>query len=139
VGINSVAENGGIVSQANVVPLINILLVLLVIFMTIPCRQMGLRARLPQFANAPVPAGISETILVQVASDGTMRLNGSVVQHDELRGRLERVFALRAHRVAFLQGDRSLEFQQVAAVLDVMQAAGASSVGLVTSELEKKL
>ena len=138
-GINSVAENGGIVSQANVVPLIDILLVLLVIFMIIPCRQMGLPAGLPQFANDPVPAGISETILVQVASDGTMRLNGLVVQHDELRGRLERVFALRAHRVAFLQGDRSLEFQQVAAVLDVMQAAGASSVGLVTSELEKKL
>jgi len=139
VGINSVAENGGIVSQANAVPLIDILLVLLVIFMIIPCRQMGLLASLPQFANDPVPAGISETILVQVASDGTMRLNGLVVQHDELRGRLERVFALRAHRVAFLQGDRSLEFQQVAAVLDVMQAAGASSVGLVTSELEKKL
>jgi len=55
-----------------------------------------------------------------------------------LRERLERIFALRAQRVAFLQGDRSLEFQVVARVLDDMQAAGASPVGLLTSELEKK-
>jgi len=59
------------------------------------------------------------------------------VQREELRERLERIFALRAHRVAFLQGDRSLEFQVVARVLDEMQAAGASPVGLLTSELEK--
>jgi biopolymer transport protein TolR len=127
----------GIVTEVNVVPLIDILLVLLVIFMIIPHRQIGLPASLPQVASQPAPDVLPETILVQVAPDGTMRLNGSVVQHDELRGRLERVFALRAHRVAFLQGDRSLRFQQVAEVLDVMRTAGASPIGLVTSELEK--
>jgi biopolymer transport protein ExbD len=74
---------------------------------------------------------------VQVASDGSIRLNGAVVQREELRSRLEQVFALRAQRVAFLQGDRSLEFQTVAEVLNVMHVAGASPVGLVTSELEK--
>jgi biopolymer transport protein TolR len=127
----------GFVTELNVVPLIDILLVLLIIFMVIPARQMGLPASLSQVADRR-PLGVPpETILVQVASDGTMLLNGSVVQHDELRGRLERVFALRAHRVAFLQGDRFLEFQKVADVLDVMHAAGASPVGLVTSELEK--
>jgi biopolymer transport protein ExbD len=44
---------------------------------------------------------------------------------------------LRAHRVAFFQGYGSLEFEAVARVLDIMHAAGASPVGLVTSELEK--
>jgi biopolymer transport protein TolR len=133
----SVGGTRGSITEVNVVPLIDILLVLLIIFMIIPVRQTGLPASLPQTPGARPPAVSPETILVQVASDGTMLLNGSVVQHDELRGRLERVFALRAHRVAFLQGARSLEFQQVVEVLDVMRDAGASPIALVTSELEK--
>jgi biopolymer transport protein TolR len=128
---------GGIVSQVNVVPLIDILLVLLVIFMIMPHRQTGLPASLPQEASEGVSVPPHEPIVVQIASDGSVRVNGSLVQLDDLPVRLERIFALRAHRVAFLQGDCSLEFQVVAQVLNVMHVAGASPVGLLTSELEK--
>jgi biopolymer transport protein TolR len=128
----------GILCQANVVPLIDVLLVLLVIFMIIPHKQEGLVATLPQPQAGPVtPEALPETIIVQVRSDGAVRINGSEVQLDEPRGRLPRIFALRAHRMAFLQGDRSLEFQAVAQVLDLMHAAGVSPVGLMSSELEK--
>jgi biopolymer transport protein ExbD len=65
-------------------------------------------------------------------------MNGPVVQFDELRGRLERIFALRAHRVAFLEGDRSLEFQAVTRVLDLMHVAGVSPVGLLSFGTGKK-
>jgi biopolymer transport protein TolR len=126
----------GIVSEVNVVPLIDVLLVLLVIFMIIPHQQMGLRAVLPQ-ASAEDPGPIPETIIVSIASDGSVRINRVGVPREELRSRLERIFALRAYRVAFLQGDQSLEFHAVAQVLDLMQSAGATSVGLLTSELEK--
>lgn len=136
-GIGFIGGKGGVLSEANVVPLIDILLVLLVIFMIIPHRQMGLPASLPQQAIERVPVDPPEIIVVQIAPDGSVLLNGSVVQLDDLRGRLERIFALRAHRVAFLQGDRSLEFQVVAHVLDLMHVAGASPVGLLSSELEK--
>jgi len=135
-GFSFCGGRSGVVSDVNVVPLIDILLVLLVIFMVIPHRQMGLTANLPQEASEPVNPH-PETVVVQVAADGSIRLNGSVVQHDELRGRLGQLFALRAHRVAYLQGDRSLEFQVVAEVLDLVQGAGASPVGLLSSELEK--
>jgi len=127
----------GTMLDANVVPLIDILLVLLVIFMVIPHQQMGLPAGLPQQRSAPVFIYHPENLVVQVAADGTIRLNGLVVQPGELRSRLEQVFAPRAHRVAFLQGDCSLEFQAVVEVLNVMHLAGASSIGLVTPELEK--
>jgi biopolymer transport protein TolR len=136
-GIGFSGGRSGILADVNVVPLIDILLVLLVIFMIIPHRQMGLPASLPQQTSESARQVPQEIIIVQIKSDGTIKLNGSVVQHDDLRGGLEQVFALRAHRVAFLQGDRSLEFQRVAEVLDVMHVAGASPIGLVSSELEK--
>jgi biopolymer transport protein TolR len=132
-----VVGRGKILTDVNVVPLIDILLVLLILLMIIPHRQMGLQASLPQGAQQTVITEHPEVIVVQVAGDGSVRLNGAVVPREELKRRLERVFAMRAQKVSFLQGDRSLEFQVVAEVLNVMHVAGASPVGLVTSELEK--
>jgi len=86
-GIGFSGGRGRIVSDVNVVPLIDILLVLLVIFMIIPHKQKGLDASLPQESTQPAPLDPPESILVQVNADGSIRLNGSVVQHDELRGR----------------------------------------------------
>lgn len=137
-GMGSLGGKRGIIAEANVVPLIDILLVLLVIFMVIPHRQSGLDAALPQQAESPVPSDPPAVIIVHVASDGTVWINQTAVEREELRGRLEHLLATRNDRVAFLQGDRSLEFQPVAQVLDVMHSAGASPVGLLTSELEKK-
>ncbi|MGB8323628.1 MAG: biopolymer transporter ExbD [Candidatus Acidiferrum sp.] len=132
-----VGSRRGIVSEINVVPLIDILLVLLVIFMVMPHKQTGLQAELPSEVRTP-PVENPEAIIVEIGSDGGVRVNQSVVQLGELRERLEQIFAPRASRVAFLQGDRSVEFAAVAQVLDLMQEAGASPVGLLTSELEKK-
>jgi biopolymer transport protein TolR len=136
-GIGFSGGKGGILSDVNIVPLIDILLVLLVIFMIIPHKQTGLDASIPQPSTQSSPDVVPDTILVQVASDGSIRLNGSAVSPGGLRSSLEHVFALRSQRVAFLQGDRSLEFQVVAGVLNDMHVAGASPVGLLTSELEK--
>jgi biopolymer transport protein ExbD len=133
----SLGGKHGILSDVNVVPLIDILLVLLVTFMIIPHHQMGLPADLPQQSASPDSVAGSEAIIVQVSSDGSLRINQSVIEREALPVRLQQVFAFRAQHVAFLQGDRSLEFHAVAQVLDLMHSAGASSVGLLTSELEK--
>ena len=136
-GMGVVAGRRGIVSEMNVVPLIDILLVMLVIFMILPHRQKGLDAELPQQSNGNGPDVPAETIIVQVASDGSVRINQSAVQLDQLGARLQQAFAPRSDRVAFLQADRSLEFQAVAQVLDLMHSAGATPIGLLSSELEK--
>jgi biopolymer transport protein ExbD len=133
-GMGVVVGRRGIVSEMNVVPLIDILLV---IFMILPHRQKGLDAALPQQSNGNGPDVPAETIIVQVASDGSVRINQSAVQLDQLGARLQQAFAPRSDRVAFLQADRSLEFQAVAQVLDLMHSAGATPIGLLSSELEK--
>jgi biopolymer transport protein TolR len=136
-GMGVVGGKRGIVSDMNVVPLIDILLVLLVIFMIIPHHQKGLQAVIPQQSERPDPGVPGEIIVVQIASDGAVRINQSAVQLDQLGARLQEIFALRPDRVAFLQAARSLEFQAVAQVLDLMHTAGAAPIGLLSSELEK--
>jgi biopolymer transport protein TolR len=136
-GMGVVVGRRGIVSEVNVVPLIDILLVLLVIFMIIPHHQKGLEAAIPQQPDLRVPLDPPETIIVQIASDGSVRINQSEVRLEQLGDRLQGVFTRRSDRVAFLQADRSLEFQAVAQVLDLMHSAGATPIGLLSSELEK--
>lgn len=135
-GLSVGGANRGIFVEVNVVPLIDVLLVLLVIFMIIPHKQKGLMADLPQ----PAPQGRSDpqpAIVIQVLADGTLRINQEKVGWDGLGSRLEQIFGSRANRTAFVQGDGALEFQVVARVIDVMRAAGVSSVGLMTPGLEK--
>lgn len=132
-----VGSNRGTFAEMNVVPLIDILLVLLVIFMIIPHHQTGMMAQLPQPAERAPADPQPSVIVVQVLLDGSLRINQEVVGWDALRGRLEEIFKLRANRTAFVRAENAVEFQVVARVIDVMRAAGVSSVGLMTPALEK--
>jgi len=137
-GMSVGGSNRGIFVEVNVVPLIDVLLVLLVIFMIIPHKQKGLMAELPQPAPPDRPVDPqSSVIVIQVLADGTLRINQEAVNWDGLGVRLEEILGSRANRRAFVRGDGALEFQVVARVIDVMRSAGVSSVGLMTPELEK--
>jgi biopolymer transport protein TolR len=137
-GMSVGGSNRGIVSEMNVVPLIDVLLVLLVIFMIIPHHQTGLRAEIPQPATDSAPPQAEPNIIViQVLDGGSLKINEQPVTWDSLRSRLDEIFSQRADRTAFVSGDSAIEFQVVAKVIDVMDAAGISSVGLLTPQLEK--
>jgi biopolymer transport protein TolR len=133
----SVGGKRGIVSDMNVVPLIDILLVLLVIFMMIPRDTKGLDALVPQPSPESVGAPPPEVVVIQVLGDGTLRINQEPVSFDKLGARLEEIFKMRATRVAFIRGEAPVEFGVVANVIDVMHTSGIASVGLLTPDLEK--
>ena len=138
-GMSVGGSNRGIVSEMNVVPLIDVLLVLLVIFMIIPHHQTGLRADLPQPAppNSAPPQAEPDINVIQVLDGGSLKINQQPVSWDSFRSRLDEIFSRRADHTAFVSGDSGIEFQVVAKVIDVMDAAGISSVGLLTPQLEK--
>jgi biopolymer transport protein TolR len=124
----------GTVSEMNVVPLIDILLVLLVIFMIIP-HTKGLKAEIPQQSVTPPDMALPAVVVVQVLADGTLRINQDPVAWDSLQSSLEKVFKLRADRTAFIRGDAAVDFSVVARVIDIMNTARIAPIGLLTQQM----
>jgi biopolymer transport protein ExbD len=131
----SVGENkGAAIAEMNVVPLIDILLVLLIIFMVItPLTPKGLETVLPR------PNDISEppitnplTIVVQVGPGGRLKINNENTDFDRLGPRMEQIFKERAEKVAFVQGDNDVVFMDVARAIDILRGSGIDKVGLIT-------
>ena len=136
----AVGGRRGVVSDPNIVPLIDILLVLLVIFMLIPHSQ-GLPAEIPQACGVPGYENCGQDkphiVVVQVLADGSLRVNQELVEWENLETRLREVSQVHGDRTAFLWGDGSVEFAMVARVIEVMRAAGIAPIGLLTQPSEK--
>ncbi|MBS1852174.1 MAG: biopolymer transporter ExbD [Acidobacteria bacterium] len=125
--------------QLNVTPLIDVLLVLIIIFMVIVTQQKrtGLEAEIPQPATDKTTQPPAErTIVIQLEQGNgnsvpSLKINQEEVNWSDLQDRLQRVFALRAERVAFVRGDDNIDFQYVADTIDIARAAGVEKVGLL--------
>ncbi len=135
----SVGGKQGTMSEPNVVPLIDVLLVLIIIFMVItPRTPTGLKTLVPQ----PTPPHQkqqqpdSRTIVVQVLSNGQVKINQDEVSWNDLGPRLFDIFKERADRIAFVKGDDNVEFAQVAHAIDIMRGSGIDHVGLITAKIE---
>jgi biopolymer transport protein ExbD len=140
-GMEVGGKKGGPMASMNIVPLIDILLVLLIIFMVItPLTPKGLDALVPQPAppNQPVNTEVdAKTIVVQVLANGKVKINEEDATWDSLGPRLTDIFKIRAEKVAFVKGDDTVRFADVAKAIDIMRASGIDSVGLITAKMEE--
>jgi biopolymer transport protein TolR len=124
-------------SEPNIVPLIDVLLVLIVIFMVItPTVPQGLDARVPQPTHPPDQDVPLAAIVVQVTSGGNPLINQDKVSWDGLGPRLQDIFKQRAEKTAFVKGDDAVRFADVARAIDSMRGAGIDNIGLITANIQ---
>jgi biopolymer transport protein TolR len=134
-----VGSSSGAMSSPNVVPLIDILLVLIIIFMVItPLTPKGLDALVPQpDKNQQQNQELeNKTVVVQVLMGGKLKINNEDTTWEQLEPRMEQIFKDRAEKVAFVKGDNDVQFMEVARAIDLMKQAGIDRVGLITAKLE---
>ena len=134
-----VGEGHGALATPNVVPLIDILLVLIIIFMVItPRTPNGLDALVPQpNPNQQQSQELeNKTVVVQIAMNGKLKINQEDTTWDGLGPRMEDIFKERAEKIAFVKGENDVLFMDVARAIDIMRGAGIDKIGLITAKLE---
>lgn len=125
----------GVIAAINIVPLIDVLLVLIIIFMVIsPVHSLGLSVQIPEPSPvaAPAPEG---TVVVRLLAPGRLSINQDAVSWQNLGSRLQSIFSERSERVAFIDGANTVDFADVARAMDIMRTAGIDRVGLVSGNL----
>jgi biopolymer transport protein ExbD len=130
-------------SEINVTPMIDILLVLLIIFMVIvPVTPKGLDALVPQppknpqTQNQPNDRTIVVQVLYRAGQTPGYRINETDVTHTELQSKLNEIYANRAERVMFVKGDDNVNFSYIADVIDIGKAANVDHIGLMTPKIQ---
>ncbi len=133
-------------SEMNVVPYIDVMLVLLVIFMvTAPMMTQGVKVDLPETTADPIqPDKDVESIVVSVDANGAYYVEVGDKGSDpmslgELRGHVSKILAQRTNSEILVRGDEHVEYGTVVRLMAELQSAGADSIGLITeSPAERK-
>ena len=119
-------------SQINVTPFVDVMLVLLVIFMiTAPLLTVGVEVDLPKADSPPLP-GDDEPLSVTVARDGTTYLQETKVTVDELIPKLKAITERRPDVRIFIRGDQEIAYGRVMEVMGALNRAGFNNLALVT-------
>lgn len=129
-------------SEINVVPYIDVMLVLLVIFMaTAPLLTQGVVVDLPEAPSEPIDDAESDPLVVSMREDGAIFMNLGMQDADDegtrvtifsLEEQAGKILRARTDAPVYIKADHSLDYGNVVGVMTVLQKAGAKSVGLIT-------
>src|SRR5258707_14048774 len=127
-GGGSVAP-GQISSEPNVIPMIDILLVLLIIFMiTQPLARMALDVQVPPPVTAP-QSGPSTQIVLEITQDGSYSINGQAVPKEQLDMQIHSIFDARPAKLLFIKTAPNPKYQEVIEAMDIARGAGIQPIG----------
>jgi len=120
-------------SEINVTPFVDVMMVLLIIFMVAaPLLTVGVPVELPKTAASALPAETEEPLTVTIAADGAVSIQNTEISREDLVPRLRAIAAERADDRVFLRADGAVTYDIVAQVMGALNAGGFSSIGLVT-------
>ena len=120
-------------SEINVTPFVDVMLVLLVIFMVAaPLMTAGVPLNLPQTAATAMPTEPEEPLVISIPADGEMMLMDAPVAPDQIVTRLREILAERQSQRVFLRADGAIPYARVVQVMGALNAAGLSDIVLVT-------
>ncbi len=130
-------EIGTSLSEINVTPLVDVMLVLLIIFMvTAPMMQSGIGVNLPQAETNSSPA--EEGLTMTITQDRYIHIGESPINIFLLENKLKEYFYGKERKVVFIKADESLPYGYVINVLDVTKKAGVEVVGLIVKPIEER-
>ncbi|HWP65660.1 MAG TPA: protein TolR [Candidatus Limnocylindria bacterium] len=131
-------ESGQSISDINVTPLVDVMLVLLVIFMvTAPILQQGVAVNLPQAAGDALPAD-EKQLVVSIDGQGRIFLNDDQYTSERLAAELAQLAAVDPDRRLYVRADAGVPYGQVIETLAAVRQAGLSRVGLITEPPERR-
>jgi len=121
------------ISQINVTPFVDVMLVLLIIFMVAaPLLTVGVPVELPETAATALPSEEEQPLTVTLTAEGQVVLQTTPITADELIPKLRAIAVERSNNKIFLRADGAIAYEQVVQVMGALNAAGFRDIGLVT-------
>ena len=123
-------------SQINVTPLVDVMLVLLIIFMvTAPILQQGVSVDLPQLETGPMTGDQEDQLVVAVTREGVVYLNDAPLELEALQTKLAAIVQERPGRTVYLRADQNVLYGRVVEVMAAVRQAGIIKLAMVTESL----
>lgn len=120
-------------SEINVTPFVDVMLVLLIIFMVAaPMMQVGVPIEMPDTAAAAMPNEEEAPLAISITADGLLFINDTEISDDDLIPKLTAIAGERVSDKVFLRADGALAYERVAQVMGALNAGGFNNIGLVT-------
>ncbi len=135
--MTSGSNDDRLMSDINVTPLVDVMLVLLIIFMvTAPMMIHGVDVSLPETSADPVPTGEEDRLVISVDQDNTVYINTMPVEFSFLRDKLAAIMENRTDRRVYLKADKDVPYGFVVNVMSEIKGAGVEKLGMLTRPKE---
>lgn len=126
---------GAVMSEINITPFVDVMLVLLIIFMVAaPMLTVGVPIELPKTAATALPSPDEEPLSITITADGEVLLMNNPVVEAELITKLQAIAAERTDDKVFLRADGAVSYAKVAQIMGALNAGGFREIGLVTDQ-----